>query len=223
MKPIVPPPVDRYAEEHDDLRRATPGRGLPRRRTPPRTTRRCATGAVEGRFLELLVFATRARGSSRSGRLTGYSALAMAGALPPDGTLVTCELDPELAEVARRHFEASPHGDRIELRVGPALETLRELTGPFDLVFVDADKENYVNYYEAALPLLAERGLLVVDNTLWSGDVVDEGERCVRAGDSRVQRARARGFAGRLRGADDPRRGHGHPASLSDGYRHGGP
>jgi caffeoyl-CoA O-methyltransferase len=135
------------------------------------------TGAVEGRFLELLVFATRARKVLEIGTFTGYSALAMAGALPRDGTLVTCELDPELSEVARRHFEASPHADLIELLVGPALETLRELSGPFDLVFVDADKENYVNYYEATLPLLADRGLLVVDNTLWSGDVVDDGEQ----------------------------------------------
>jgi predicted O-methyltransferase YrrM len=80
----------------------------------------------------------------------------------------------EHAEIARRHIAASPYADRVDLRVGPALESLEDVDGPFDLVFIDADKPSYGLYFEAALERLAERGLIVVDNTLWSGRVVDE-------------------------------------------------
>lgn len=133
-------------------------------------------GAVEGRFLELLVFATGARHVLEIGTFSGYSALSMAAGLPPDGRLVTCEIDHRHAEVARRFVDQSPYADRIELRVGPALDTLATLDGPFDLVFVDADKGNYTRYYEAAVPKLAERGLLLADNTLWSGRVLDDAD-----------------------------------------------
>jgi caffeoyl-CoA O-methyltransferase len=101
----------------------------------------------------------------------------MAAALPAGGSIVTCEVDPERAATARRHFDASPWGDRIELRVGPALDTIAGLDGPFDLVFIDADKTNYSNYYEAVLPLLAEHGLIVADNVLWSGRVIDANDQ----------------------------------------------
>ena len=107
------------------------------------------------------------------GTFTGYSSLCMAAALPPGGRLITCEIDPERAASARRHFEASPWSNRIELRVGPALETLAALDGPFDVVFIDADKTNYRNYYEAVLPKLADRGVIAVDNVLWDGRVLD--------------------------------------------------
>jgi len=134
-------------------------------------------GALEGRFLETLVWLSGARRILEIGTFTGYSALAMAAALPPGGRLVTCEVDDDRAAVARRHFDASPWADRIEVRVGPALVTLSGLDGPFDLVFVDADKTNYRNYYEAVLPKLAARGLIVVDNVLWSGRVLDPEDR----------------------------------------------
>ena len=134
-------------------------------------------GVLEGRFLEPLVCLSGARRILEIGTFTGYSALSMAAALPPDGRLVTCEVSPERAAVARRHFDASPWSDRIEIRVGPALESLAELEGPFDLVFVDADKTNYRNYYEAKLPKLAERGLMAVDNVLWSGRILDAADQ----------------------------------------------
>ena len=133
-------------------------------------------GALEGRFLEMLVWASGARRVLEIGTFTGYSSLSMAAALPADGTIVTCDLDPAALAVARRHIASSPYADRIDIREGPALDTIATLDGPFDLVFVDADKTNYVNYYEAVLPKLAERGLIVVDNTLWSGQVLDDAD-----------------------------------------------
>jgi caffeoyl-CoA O-methyltransferase len=141
------------------------------------------SGAVEGRLLETLVFASGARRILEIGTFTGYSALAMAAALPHDGELITCELDPERAEFARRHFASSPYGDRIEVRDGPALDTIAQLDGPFDIVFIDADKPSYADYYEATLPLLSERGLIIVDNTLWSGRVLapDDGDESTKA------------------------------------------
>ncbi len=133
-------------------------------------------GPVEGRLLEFLVHLSGARRILEIGTFTGYSALSMAAALPPDGSIVTCEIDPQTAAIARRHFEASPWADQIRVKVGPALDTLAALDGPFDLVFVDADKENYRRYYESVLPLLAERGLIAVDNVLWSGRVLDPSD-----------------------------------------------
>ncbi len=135
------------------------------------------TGTVEGRFLEALVWTARPQLVLELGTYSGYSALAMAAALPPGGRIVTCELSDEHADFAQRHIDASSYADRIELRRGPALDTVATLDGPFDLVFIDADKPNYVNYYEAVLPKLAERGLIVADNTLWSGNVAEEEDQ----------------------------------------------
>src|SRR5205823_6920741 len=134
-------------------------------------------GALEGRFLEMLVFALQPHLVLEIGMFTGYSSLSMAAALPPGGRIVTCDVDPKAEEVARRHIEASPYSDRIEVRMGPALETIATLDGPFDFVFIDADKTNYRNYYDAVLPKLAERGAIAVDNVLWSGAVLDAGDQ----------------------------------------------
>lgn len=130
------------------------------------------SGHVEGQFLAMLVHALRATRVLEIGMFTGYSALAMAEALPADGVVVACELDAEVAAFAQRHFAASPAGARIDVRVGPALDTLRSLGGAaFDLVFVDADKPGYRDYVDAVLDgeLLAPHGLLAVDNTLLQG------------------------------------------------------
>ena len=130
-------------------------------------------GRLEGRFLKTLVGAVGARTVLEIGTFTGYSALSMAEALPRDGRLITLELSPEHAEMARRFIDRSPYADRIDVRVGPALETLRTLDGPFDFVFIDADKPSYLDYYEAVVPKLSPRGLIAVDNVLQSGRVVD--------------------------------------------------
>ncbi len=131
------------------------------------------TGEIEGRFLEFLVFLAQPGLVVEIGTYSGYSALSMAGALPAGGRIVTCELDPERVTFARRHIEAAGFAERIEVRQGPALETIGGLDGPFDLVFIDADKAGYHDYYEAVLPKLSERGLIVVDNVLWSGRVAE--------------------------------------------------
>ncbi len=131
------------------------------------------TGPVAGRFLELLVWGMQPRRVLEIGTLTGHSALAMASALPADGRLDACELDPARAAVAQQNFDRSPHGSKITLHVGPALETIGRLEGEFDLVFLDADKDGYVDYYEAVLPRLSEHGLIAADNTLLSGSVLD--------------------------------------------------
>ena len=132
------------------------------------------TGPVAGRFLETLVWISQPKRVVEIGTFSGHSALAMAAALPEGGRIDACEIDPERAAFAQRYFDRSPHGSKITLHVGPALETLEQLEGTFDFVFIDADKDGYVDYYEAVLPRLAERGLIVADNTLWSGRVVDE-------------------------------------------------
>jgi caffeoyl-CoA O-methyltransferase len=106
------------------------------------------------------------------GMFMGYSALCFAEALPKDGTILTCEIDDESAALARAYFARSPHGRKIEVRMGPALDTMRSLTGPFDLIFIDADKTNYVNYYRRALDLISANGVILVDNVLWDGEVL---------------------------------------------------
>jgi caffeoyl-CoA O-methyltransferase len=140
------------------------------------------SGHLEGRFLAMLVRLTQARRVLEIGTFTGYAALAMAEALPATGRLIACELDPEAAALARRAFEASPAGGRIDLRVGPAERTLVELTGEgqsFELVFLDADKAGYRGYLETLLDrnLLAAGGVVCVDNTLMQGEPYLPGGR----------------------------------------------
>jgi caffeoyl-CoA O-methyltransferase len=131
------------------------------------------TGPVAGRFLELLVWIAQPQRVLEIGTFTGHSALAMAAALPEGGRIDACEIDPERAAFAQGWFDRSPHGSKITLHVGPALDTVNALTGEFDFVFIDADKPGYVDYYEAVLPRLSERGVIVADNTLSGGDVID--------------------------------------------------
>ncbi len=138
-------------------------------------------GQIEGAFLRLLVRLIGAKQILELGTFTGYSALAMAEALPVDGTLITCDNDEEAAEMAQRYWEQSPHGEKIQFRLGPALETIETLDGLFDLVFIDADKANYISYWETCLPKVRQGGLLVADNVLWSGRVLDPQEPDDRA------------------------------------------
>src|SRR3990172_6385886 len=138
-------------------------------------------GHLEGAFLRMLVRLIRAKRVLELGTFTGYSSLVMAQALPEDGKLITCDIDPEATEIAKRYWKRSPHGNKIELRLGHALETLRNIEGLFDLVFIDADKENYINYWELCIPKTRSGGLLVIDNVLWSGGVLEPEDETDRA------------------------------------------
>ncbi len=170
---IVPDGVEEYAAAH-----TTPPaahlEALAQETRESLSSPQMLTGDIEGRFLEFLVFLVQPRLVLEIGTYSGYSALSMAGALGPGAKIVTCELLDEHADVADRHIAGAGLADRIEVRRGPALDTIATLDGPFDLVFVDADKEGYLDYYEAVLPKLSERGLIVVDNVLWSGRVAQD-------------------------------------------------
>jgi caffeoyl-CoA O-methyltransferase len=131
-------------------------------------------GPLEGAFLKMLTQLVQATRVLEIGMFTGYSALCFAEALPADGMVITCEVDEESAALARAYFTRSPVGKKIELRMGPALDTMRRLKGPFDLIFIDADKINYVNYYQRALDLLSPHGVILIDNVLWSGEVLKQ-------------------------------------------------
>ena len=172
---IVPDEIDAYAEAHT----TPPPELLAELAAETRETMsspQMLTGTVEGRFLQQLVFGVQAKRVLELGTFTGYSSLSMAMALPEGGHIDTCEVSEEHAEVARRYHARSPYGDRITIHMGPALETIERLGGEWDFVFIDADKENYANYYEALLPRLAPTGLMAIDNTLWSGRVLDKGD-----------------------------------------------
>jgi caffeoyl-CoA O-methyltransferase len=144
-------------------------------------------GRQEGRFLELLVFAAQATRVLEIGTFTGYSSIAMAAGLPEGGSIVSLEVNPHHAATARGNIAAAGLESRISVIEGPALESLAALTGPYDLVFIDADKPGYDAYFEAVLPKLAPHGLIVADNTLFSGGVLDsaadrsEGAAALRA------------------------------------------
>jgi caffeoyl-CoA O-methyltransferase len=172
---LVDPKADAYAEAH-----TTPSGELFERlaaETREKTDLpQMMVGEVEGRFLEFLVRLSGARRVLELGTFTGYSSLSMARGLPEGGRVISCDVDPETTAIARRYAEEAGLADRIEYRLGPALETLAQLDGTFDLVFIDADKPNYLEYYEAVLPKLAEDGLIIADNALRNGRVLDDDD-----------------------------------------------
>ncbi|MEX0780478.1 MAG: class I SAM-dependent methyltransferase [Balneolales bacterium] len=131
------------------------------------------SGRVEGQFLSMLVKLTGAKNVLELGMFTGFSALTMAQSLPDDGIIITCDMNEYYARIAQSFFDRSSHGKKINVRLGKAKETLQSLSGPFDLVFIDADKQNYPEYYELVLPMMPSGGLIVIDNALWSGSVLE--------------------------------------------------
>jgi caffeoyl-CoA O-methyltransferase len=172
----------RYAVEHSD------GRDELLRQLAEETEREAGersimlTAPEQATMMTVLVKAIGARRALELGTFTGYGSIAIARGLPADGVLVTCEIDDHWAQVARRYFEAAGLADRIELRLGPALETLQELpkADPFDFAFIDADKGNYPAYYEETVRLLRPGGLIVIDNVFYRGLVVSEEESADR-------------------------------------------
>jgi caffeoyl-CoA O-methyltransferase len=174
MALIVQEDLERYAAEH-----STPDpeffRLLEEETRATTTAPQMMVGPLEGQFLGWLVWLSGARSILEIGTFTGYSSISMALNLPDGGRIVSLDVNEETTAVARRYAEEAGVLDRIDYRIGPALDELRSLEGPFDLVFIDADKESYVDYYEDVLPKLSERGFIVADNVLWSGRVVEEG------------------------------------------------
>ena len=160
------------------------------------------TAAEQGQFLGLLIELTGAKRTIEVGTFTGYSALAVALALPPKGRVVACDVNVEFTAIARRYWAKAGVAQKIDLRLAPAKETLDKLlaageAGRFDFAFIDADKENYLAYYERCLELLRPGGLMAIDNVLWGGAVADpatddKDTRAIRAlndklkGDRRV-------------------------------------
>jgi caffeoyl-CoA O-methyltransferase len=191
MVQLIDPQVLAYADEHT----TAPSRHL---EAVDASTREdfaawgMMVGRQEGRFLELLVFATQATRVLEIGTFTGYSSIAMAAGLPKGGAIVSLEVDPRHATVARGNIAAAGFESCISVIEGPALRSLAELQGPFDLVFIDADKVSYDAYFEAVLPKLAQHGLIVVDNTLQNGGVLPsernphEGARALRAFNDKI-------------------------------------
>ena len=171
MKALISAEIEAYAEAHSmaesevccALRAETH-----RRMECPQMV----VGPLEGAFLKMMTQLIHVKRVLEIGMFTGYSALCFAEALPDDGTVLTCEIDEESASLARRFFARSPYGNKITIRMGPALETMQGLQGPFDLIFIDADKQNYLNYYRRAKDLLADHGVILIDNVLWDGEVL---------------------------------------------------
>jgi caffeoyl-CoA O-methyltransferase len=190
MLSLVSEDVDRYASAHTtplpsllrELQEATAAQLGP--------AAQMISGQIEGTLLQLLALAVGARRILEFGTFTGFSAQMMAAALPDDGELITLDVDPKATALARSFWQRSEHGHKIQLRLGPALETAKTLRGPFDLVFIDADKQSYAAYYQAALPLLSPHGFIVVDNCLRRGRVLrpeNEGDLATAAFNDLVQ------------------------------------
>jgi caffeoyl-CoA O-methyltransferase len=134
------------------------------------------TGPVAGRLLEFLIWTAQPMRVLEIGTFSGHGTLSMAAALPADGRIDTCELDPRSAAVAQAYVDRSPWAAQITIHIGPARETIDSLPGSFDFVFMDAEKTGYIGYYESILPRLSDRGLIVADNTLHGGRVLEEGD-----------------------------------------------
>jgi caffeoyl-CoA O-methyltransferase len=174
MSPVVEPHVEDYAvaasSPHplDELFDRLAAETHERTSTP-----QMMVGPLEGRFLELLVRLTRARRVLELGTFTGWSSIVMALALPPDASLVSCDVNESTTAIARKYAAEAGVAERIDYRIGHGLDLLAELAGPFDLVFIDADKGSYVDYYDAVLPKLAPDGVIAADNTLFG---TEDGE-----------------------------------------------
>ncbi len=172
MAELISPDAERYAEQHTTpLHGETAGiAGWTLANTP---TPAMMSGLAEVRLLEMLVVTTRARHVLEVGTFTGVGTLTMAAALPAGGRVTTLERDEAMAAVAQRHFDETPVGDRIELIVGDAVQTIAALEGPFDLVYIDAAKVQYPEYFAGALPKLAPHGVIVADNLFRAGATLD--------------------------------------------------
>ncbi len=171
MKPMVLPEIEAYAEAHSMVE-SNVCRRLREETSRTMELPQMVVGPLEGAFLKMMARLVQAKHVLEIGTFTGYSALCFAEVLPFDGTVTTCDIDLDSTSLAKKYRSQSPHGHKVDIRLGRALDTLQTLTGPFDLIFIDADKVNYVNYYERAMDLVSNRGVILIDNVLWGGEVV---------------------------------------------------
>ncbi len=174
---LVPEPVERYV--NSIISREAPLQQRLRAETSKLRYAGMQIGADQGAFMALLVGLSGARRALEIGTFTGYSALTVASALPADGQLIACDVSAEWTGIGRRYWEEAGLGERIDLRLGPALDTLDQLVRAgerFDFAFIDADKSNYDGYYEACLQLVRPGGLILLDNMLWGGSVANPDE-----------------------------------------------
>ena len=181
MISLVPEKIENYAIRHSTPESAL-FRKLVKKTYAATAIPQMQVGHLEGSFLRFLAKISRAKTILEIGTFTGYSALAMAEGLPANGRVITCDIDPENTKIAKEYWAQSPHGKKIRLQIGPARETLQKLKGPFDLVFIDADKANYICYWEQCVPKVRRGGILLVDNVLWSGRVLkpaDESDHAI--------------------------------------------
>jgi caffeoyl-CoA O-methyltransferase len=182
--------IERYVYDHT----SSEGELLARLQKETQESLDCpqmVSGRTVGRFLKLQAQLLEARRILEVGTFSGYSALSMAEALPKDGRLYTCDEDPAAIAVAKRYFAESPHGSKIILLEGNALDSIADLSETFDMAFIDADKTNYLNYFNAILPILRSGGLIVADNVLWSGKVLaprEESDHAIHQFNEKVYR-----------------------------------
>ena len=174
---LVPEPVDQYLSR--TMIKETPVQQKLRAETSTMAEAGMQIGADQGVLFAILVRAIGAKQAIEIGTFTGYSALAVAAALPDDGRLVACDISPEWTSIGKKHWEAAGVAHKIDLRIAPATETIARLladggAGTFDFAFIDADKPGYDAYYEGCLKLIRKNGLIAIDNVLWSGKVADE-------------------------------------------------
>lgn len=171
MKDLVLPDIEAYAEAHSwsesEVRRALREDTYRSMELP-----QMIVGPLEGAFLKMMTQVVQAKRVLEIGTFTGYSALCFAEALPSDGRVITCDVDEKAVSMAKTYWAKSVHGRKIDSRLGPAVDTLKALSESFDLIFIDADKINYVNYYRRALELMSPNGIILIDNVLWSGEVL---------------------------------------------------
>ncbi len=173
MEKLVPMEIEAYAERHS-MPESAMCRALREETLRTMEYPQMVVGPLEGAFLKMMTRLVGAKRVLEIGMFTGYSALCFAEALPDDGEIITCEINEQSAAMARRYFGQVPVGKKINIRMGPALDTMRTLTGPFDVIFIDADKTSYLNYYRRSLDLLAPNGVILIDNVLWSGEVLKQ-------------------------------------------------
>jgi predicted O-methyltransferase YrrM len=179
---LLPTEVERYVGE--TIAKETPLQKRLRAETAklPDNWAMMQIGADQGAFLALLVRLIGAKRTIEIGTFTGYSALAVAQALPKDGKVIACDINEEWTSIGRRYWKEAGVADKIDLRLAPAAETLKSLlaaggAGTFDFAFIDADKSGYDTYYELCLQLLRQNGLIAVDNVLWSGAVTNDKKK----------------------------------------------